>query len=125
MKYAVYGTLRLNQGNYYNILHNAKGVKYLETKRIDGYDMFSIGGFPGVIRGEGSIVVDVFQVDNPLIESRLDSLEGYDPIMGAEGSWYDKQQTDDGEWIYIWQEERHNGKISHGDWVKHKEERYV
>lgn len=125
MKYAVYGTLRLNQGNYYSILHNMKGVEYVETKRLEGYDMYSIGGFPGAVRGKGSIVVDIFEVDNPLVEKRLDSLEGYDPTKGAEGSWYDKQQTEDGEWIYIWQKKRNNGLIESGDWVKHKQEKYV
>ena len=116
-KYAVYGTLRLDQGNYNWCLKNQEGVRHVETKTISGYDMFSLGGFPGIKKSNGDIVVDIFEVDNPNVEQNLDGLEGYNE-NNLEGSMYVKDKTDEGEFIYIWNSAREGQKIEDGDWVK-------
>lgn len=118
MKYAVYGTLRLNQGNYMRYLDN-EDSEYIKTKVIKGYEMYSLGGFPGVIRGNGNIVVDIFEVTNKNIETRLDRLEGY--RGNNDSSMYLKEKTDDGEFIYIWNSDVTGlEKVENGDWVKFK-----
>lgn len=117
-KYAVYGTLRKGQGNYNRRLAGKPGVNYIETKTIPGFVMYPVSGFPGVIRGEGTIVADIFEVNNPSVERSLDALEGYSPELGAKGSWYDKQKTPDGEYIYIWQNDvSHLKPIKNGDYI--------
>lgn len=121
MKYAVYGTLRLNQGNYDWCLKNKKGVEHLETKTIQGYDMYSVGGFPGIKPGNGSIVVDVFEVNNKEVERSLDGLEGY-RSYDESSSMYLKRKTEDDEFIYIWNRGISNlTEIPEGDWVEFKE----
>jgi gamma-glutamylcyclotransferase (GGCT)/AIG2-like uncharacterized protein YtfP len=76
--YAVYGTLRKGFGNYERLLNN-KHCEFLgEQKTEPRFTMVSLGGFPGVIPGgEQEIVIEVFQVNNPAVEERLDMLEGY------------------------------------------------
>ena len=120
MKYAVYGTLRKNQGNYNWALKNREGVTHLETKTIQGFDMYAVSsGFPGVIRGNGSIVVDIFEVNNSSVESSLDSLEGWNPDFPEE-SMYLKEQLKDGTFIYIWNEDVYGiPKVENGDWVNY------
>ena len=39
--------------------------------------MYSTGGFPALIKGDGNVKVELYSVDD-LTLSRLDSLEGYD-----------------------------------------------
>ena len=121
MKYAVYGTLRLNQGNYNWCLKNKEGVKHLETKKIKGYRMFSLGGFPGVKEDENSeIIVDIFDVNNENVVRNLDGLEGYRE-NDERNSMYLKRKTDNDEFIYVWNR-RDEGveEIFNGDWVEFK-----
>lgn len=127
---AVYGTLRLGQGNYKYLLDN-KHSKHLGTTTVDNnftlVDYTGGGGFPAVIHhkeGKTPIVVDVFEVTMPVARS-VDSLEGYhekDEIH----TFYDRMSVDT-EFgkadIYFMTERALNRPIiDHGDWVKYKEE---
>jgi len=69
----VYGTLRADQPNHY-LLGDSKLVARTE---VEGYRMFSLGGFPGVQAMEGSTVVgEVYEIDDETFK-QCDRLEGY------------------------------------------------
>jgi gamma-glutamylcyclotransferase (GGCT)/AIG2-like uncharacterized protein YtfP len=89
---AVYGSLKKGFGNH-RLLTNAE---YLGVDKIDGWDMYGLGGFPGIVAGEGSIHIEVYKVDDEEM-ARLDMLEGYP-------SFYDRKQvsTQHGDaWVYF------------------------
>lgn len=115
---AVYGTLRLNQGNYEWLLKDATHLGTINTEDI--FDLYSLGGFPGLKEnGNISIVVDIFEV-NDYESDRVDSLEGYKE--GIKPTFYDKIYIDTpfgkaGMYIYMGKVYEPN-KIESGDWVK-------
>lgn len=117
--YAVYGTLRLNQGNYRHILKD--NSKYIKTTKIKGFDMFSLGGFPGIVEGNNEIVVDLFEVNDPTTKHRLDRLEGYSSNDESYSMYLRREVEIEGNkaWIYIWNSSKRNSEVLDNDWVKH------
>ena len=101
----VYGTLKHGFWNN-RLLENAE---YVGNALIEGLDLFSLGGFPGVVDGTGRVVGEVYMVDD-LELKHLDRLEG-------NGSFYTREQrntllyqTPDGtdknnyigeSWVYV------------------------
>lgn len=83
---AVYGTLKRGQSN-----HRCLGDSvFIGTSRIPGFKMYSLGGFPGVVTGDASILIEVFQVTNDKDAQRVYSLEGYNGVRGhARNTFYD------------------------------------
>lgn len=74
MKVFVYGTLLSGEGNH-SLLRGARLLGQDETH--EGYMMYHLGGFPGVVPSEGNETVkgEVYEI-NPAILERLDGLEG-------------------------------------------------
>jgi gamma-glutamylcyclotransferase (GGCT)/AIG2-like uncharacterized protein YtfP len=75
----VYGTLRQKER-----AHNKLGLsKFVEEVRVDGFDMYNLGGFPGIIKGKGSIVGETYElpegVEGEAVLGLLDYYEGYFP----------------------------------------------
>ncbi len=89
-KVAVYGTLRRGQYN-----HRVLGSSaiYLGTADISGFKMHNLGAFPGVVRGEGRIVVELYE------GADIKALD----VLESEGSLY-RRQTENimGEDYYIY-----------------------
>jgi gamma-glutamylcyclotransferase (GGCT)/AIG2-like uncharacterized protein YtfP len=116
--YAVYGTLRHGFGNWSRLLNN-EHCEYLGEQRTEPkYKMVSLGAFPGVILGGNQeVTIEVFRVNSPDVELRLDWLEGYP-------SFYQKT-TIDTKWgkadMYILSEERYgnNQIVPSGDWKEY------
>ncbi|MCR4649043.1 MAG: gamma-glutamylcyclotransferase [Lachnospiraceae bacterium] len=73
----VYGTLLMGQTNYYRFLSPMRPVMRAE---IEGYTMFDLGSFPGIVKGEGRVKGEIYKVDSKKL-SEIDRLEG-------EGSLY-------------------------------------
>ncbi|MBR4341229.1 MAG: gamma-glutamylcyclotransferase [Lachnospiraceae bacterium] len=73
----VYGTLLKGKGNYNHFLAPADPVMRGE---IDGFVMYELGSFPGIVKGEGKVKGEVYKVSKDQL-SRIDQLEG-------EGSLY-------------------------------------
>ena len=84
---AVYGSLREGFGNH-RIL---EGSEKLGTHWVPGYEMFSLGAFPGVRKGHTHVFTEVYAVDKPTME-RLDLLEGY--RGEGERNFYDRVEVD-------------------------------
>ena len=70
-KVAVYGSLRQGFGNH-RILGDSK---LLGNEWIPGFEMFQLGSYPGIRKGESSILTEVYEVSGETLE-RLDTLEG-------------------------------------------------
>ena len=87
----VYGTLMKNQRNH-GYLEEAI---YIGDGVIDGYQMYDLGRYPGIVEGEGTVLGEVYQVTEE-IEKRLDYLE-------EEGTLYLKKPEmvllDDGQTV--------------------------
>lgn len=117
IKVAVYGSLRKGHGNH-GIL---EGSKLLGKQRLPNLEMFSLGGFPGIRKGESSILTEVYEVNGSTLE-QLDTLEGF--RHGSSDSFYDREDvdTDFGDaLIYTLQGDRYQGLpiVESGDWSKH------
>ena len=125
----VYGTLRKGNGNHV-ILNESQPIC---DGTLRGYKMFTLGGFPAIVHtGNDSDVVvgEVYRVDTPYVQDRLDSLEGYDRTGDRPNTFYD---IDDVEVCPIGDEDHHSipcevytmtrnfsddQLIPHGDWMK-------
>lgn len=115
---AVYGSLRSGLGNH-RVLG---GSKLIGTDRISGWEMFSLGGFPGIRSGDGSIVIEVYEVVSSEVDKGLDRLEGY--YGPGESNFYDKAvvETKYGQAsIYTLEGNNYfgNQQVEDGDWVEH------
>jgi gamma-glutamylcyclotransferase (GGCT)/AIG2-like uncharacterized protein YtfP len=123
---AVYGTLRLGQGNH-GVLgrHNPE---YLGTDTLIGFNMYNTGGFPAVVpdleegMGDGPIVVEVFRAPMSALPS-CDGLEGYHPDY-PKRSMYLRETVDTQygpAYIYIWNRPlRDMPLIPGGDWLNRR-----
>lgn len=113
---AVYGSLREGLGNNPR-LHNSPK---LGTCIVEGFEMRSLGGFPVIYFSDMSdkIVVEVYQVEDSVLEGSLDTLEGHP-------EWYRRIMvpTEFGNaWIYVMMsdEYRNHPLVEGGDWCKYK-----
>lgn len=120
-KYAVYGTLRKGESNH-DIL-NHQDVTFIETRVVEGFDMYAVSSwYPGIIPGNGSIEIEVYEVANENVERMLDTLEGYSENH-PENSLYLKKTLDDGTFIYIWNDTIDDvPQIKSGNWLNLKSE---
>ena len=121
-KVAVYGTLRKGNGNNV-LLSNSKMVGTVFT--APNYQMFSLGGFPGIRSGNKRVLVEVYEVDDATL-SRLDRLEGY--RGEGESNFYERELTETAlgtTYIYTLDDDRYEKcpTIESGNWNEHKEVR--
>lgn len=117
-KVAVYGSLREGFSNH-RIL---EGSKKLGTHWVPGYEMFSLGAFPGVRKGDTHIFTEVYEV-SPNSMQRLDRLEGYNGH--DEHNFYDRVEvsTPYGKaYMYTLEDSRYEEreKVNSGNWAHFK-----
>lgn len=110
MLIAVYGTLRKGYGNHYLI---QESIFLGKTKTEPHWTMYiSGGGFPVLIPGENSAVIEVYDIDQKTL-NRLDMLEGFP-------DFYNRKviNTEYGDaWIYFMQSYKSNLSITSGDYA--------
>ena len=93
-KVFVYGTLLKGMSNYDDYLAYAKFVSKAE---IDGFDMYDLGHFPGIVKGKGKVKGEIYEVDDELLED-LDFLENNGNLYIRE-----KVNTEFGEvYVYVY-----------------------
>lgn len=114
---AVYGTLKKGNHNHYLL----NGSKYLGKEVINGFLMYSLGGFPCVVKNNNkSIHCEIYEVDDKTL-SNIYRLEGYSGERNSSENWYDTVDVETkfglAELFYFKNEPRNNyGIISDGIW---------
>jgi len=109
----VYGSLKKGFHNN-RVLGDAQLVG---TGNIDGYDMYSLGGYPGIVVGSGNVKGEVYEITDKHLPW-LDRLEGYSENWKPDDCMYLRQRVtvdmdqpypDDllQAWVYIY-----NGDVS-------------
>lgn len=108
-----YGTLRVGQNNFWHYFGDSKHIK---TITLDGFDMYTRGGYPVIIEGSGSIVCDLLEVTDGQF-NRANLMEvgaGYTPrIIGVSG----KEEIEAYLWVY--DPLAKMIPIKDGDWVEY------
>ena len=90
MRLAVYGTLRLkNRANEF-----LKGATFSGETRVPGFDMYNLGGFPGVIPNPDNkegVVCEIFENVDADTLRHLDVYEGYYPTSNRNSNFVRKE----------------------------------
>lgn len=96
MLVAVYGTLKQGRSNHALM----RDSKLLGATNLEGFIMYSAGGFPVIYRDiSHSITIEVYEVDPEVVKHNLDPLEGHP-------HWYKREQVETSlgrAWLYIMQ----------------------
>lgn len=119
MLMAVYGSLRKDMHNS----HKLSTAQFLGVETIWGYDMYSLGSYPYIIKGEGKVTFEIYEV--PEREAKaIARME-----LGA-GYREEQLETEYGmATIYVMASEEHAryqrrgqvySKVEHGDWCKER-----
>ncbi|AKJ41052.1 gamma-glutamylcyclotransferase family protein [Pragia fontium] len=114
MRIIVYGSLRRGQGNS----HWMTNAQWLGEYRISGYELYDLGHYPAVIKGEGEIDCEVYRIDSSIL-AELDELKNDTRDYRRE-----LVQTPYGSaWMYLYLHSVEGLKrIDSGDWVHRKNE---
>lgn len=84
--FAFYGSLRKGQYNYARIIEGHKGIEYLGTHKVPGFELYTANGsYPYVVpsESEAEVVFDLFEIDNDYVRNFVDMMEvgaGYRPV---------------------------------------------
>ena len=120
---AVYGSLRKGLGNH-RVLGDSKLVS---TGIVQGFGMYSMGGFPALttLANKTDVVVEVYEVDNDTMR-RLDRLEGYPHFYNRVPVPIHLNEGEDGvesyltAWIYFIDDKfPEKSFVESGDWVEY------
>jgi len=110
----VYGSLRKGAYNFNRFVEifGEDNIKYLKTKEITGFKLYSLGPYPGIKQTDNEsdkLTIDLLHVTN----------EVYDAIYNMEiGAGYKAVETPDGI-IYVYRYNvRENDLVKSGDWLK-------
>lgn len=109
MRIFVYGSLRRKQGNS----HWMTNALLLGEHREQGYQLYSLGHYPGAVPGAGSVNGEVYRIDASTL-AELDALR-------TKGGEYQRRliQTPYGSaWMYVYQRPVDGlVPIDSGDWL--------
>ena len=116
VRLAVYGTLRKSFGNNYLL----KNSEFLGERALTlPFKMVDLGSFPGLTPDDkfNTIIVEVFNVSETLLMSRIDALEGHPNFYTRISIDIDNKPT----YIYVLTQDRwkHYHKVESGDWNKY------
>lgn len=119
VKFCAYGSLRKGEYNYESFVraYGEENFQYINTKTIPGYQLYSLGSYPMILKDpNGSLVVDEFLVSPEVANSirRMEIGAGY------------KEGEIDGALIYYYEEgSPYYPKVESGDWSKYLKEREI
>ena len=102
----VYGTLLSGRYNHDYFL---KGVEFMGEATLQGYALYNLGSYPGIIPASGERVMgEVYQVDDQIL-ARLDRLEGNGWLYTRQVVGARVGEKDISVQVYIWNGEVHPG----------------
>lgn len=81
----VYGSLRYG----FELHHILKNSRYIGLGYIEGYKMYDLGHYPGIIRGDGIVWGEVYEIDYDTLNF-LDEVEDY---RGTQEDLYIREKT--------------------------------
>ncbi|MEG3110416.1 MULTISPECIES: gamma-glutamylcyclotransferase [Pantoea] len=114
MRIIVYGSLRRKQGNS----HWMTNAQWLGDYPIEGFELYSLGHYPGVIQGNGTVHCEVYRIDASTL-GELDALR----TKGGEYKRHLMQTPFGSAWLYVYQRSvAGRQRITSGDWLKRDEE---
>jgi len=109
----VFGSLRKNSKRGYNY-QRCGNQEFIKELQLDGFDMYSLGAYPAICKGNGKIKCELHSVDTKTFE-RINNMElgaGYSALnINLEKNLVAT--------IYTWPEERLKNnykKVESGDW---------
>jgi len=110
-KIAVYGSLRQGEYNFERMSYIGD-IQYETTTTIQGWDLYSLGMYPAIKKGTGTIVVDILNVGDEV----LDFIRGME--FGA--GYHEETVNVDGQdcFIYVYNYELSRNQVLSGDWKK-------
>lgn len=131
--FVFYGLLQPVSESFPHAIDLAGSGAFLGEARIRG-DLYDVGGYPGMVAGEGLVCGTLYRIDDPLIVPEIDAFEDIIPGEEAE-SLYRREQhpvlnadgapTGQTAWVYVFNKPlAEDPKIESGDWLKEGEPRY-
>jgi gamma-glutamylcyclotransferase (GGCT)/AIG2-like uncharacterized protein YtfP len=114
MKYGLfYGSLK---SGMYNFDRFGKGTqKYVKTVKLDGYELYNLGAYPGLTKGKGKVTFELHEVDDKAFEhiKQMELGAGYREetvnVDGIPATLYiyenkygrltDKDKVESGNWV--------------------------
>ena len=110
--FAFYGSLRRGMGNYAKY---KSALEYIETRRIEGFELYSLGEYPYAVKSHipgASIVIEIFRIRDSMARRMIHELE-----IGAD-YFFDMLELDDRKiGIYLFSQRGNDIKVESGDWV--------
>ena len=103
MRLFVYGTLM--QGEVAHALL-AERARFIGPATASGYALFDLGPYPAMVRGEGVVVGEIYEID----EISLPELDAY------EGEGFGRARLATGEVAYLATSAPRGPRIASGDW---------
>ncbi len=99
-KFFVYGTLK--EGGHFAT--DFDGVRLgSEVAKLDGYNLFKLGWFPGIVPGDGEVTGELHEYEDPdKTQKTMDAIESYFPDNEKESLYLRREvavTTETGETI--------------------------
>jgi gamma-glutamylcyclotransferase (GGCT)/AIG2-like uncharacterized protein YtfP len=102
----VYGTLRRNG----RLHHFMDGAKFIKRYVVKGFDLYSYyDSFPFVVKGNGEIVAELYEVK---------SKEQWKELVDLESAYIPTYLKEYDAFIFVWEGEIGDHKKIEGDWIK-------
>lgn len=131
--FVFYGLLQPVSESFPHVIDLAGSGAFLGEARIRG-DLYDVGGYPGMVAGDGLVCGTLYRIDDPVIVPEIDAFEDIVPGEEAE-SLYRREQhpvlnadgvpTGQTAWVYVFNKSlAEDPKIESGDWLKEGEPRY-
>jgi len=109
----IYGLLRAGRQHG----HILDGCPRTGPYTLDGFALYNLGRYPGAVHGDGSIVGDLCEIENPALLIRLDEVEGIHVLPPL----YTRERVTvagKSAWIYIYDRPVGDAsRIRSGDWL--------
>ncbi|WP_022693044.1 gamma-glutamylcyclotransferase family protein [Ponticaulis koreensis] len=131
--FVFYGLLQPVSESYPHVIDLAGSGAFLGEARIRG-DLYDVGGYPGMVAGDGLVCGTLYRIDDPVIVPEIDAFEDIVPGEEAESLYRREQhsvlkadgvQTGQTAWVYIFNKPlAEDPKIESGDWLKDGEPHY-
>lgn len=118
--FAVYGLLRKGASGFAQFgLEQA--FRPLGPCRIPGI-IHDLGGYPGLVAGEGEVVGELFEVVDATVIAQLDAFEEYDPAAEHASRylrWRLRLLAPEADaWVYVWNRPVTGfPRVGNGDWL--------